>query len=77
MGNKLSGWPRPELQSMAWMSLWKLVVSGVPQGPALEPVLFCMFISGIGSRIECTLSKFADDTKLHGAVNMPEGQDAI
>ncbi|GAB0176901.1 cAMP-dependent protein kinase inhibitor alpha [Grus japonensis] len=29
------------------------------------------------SRIECTLSKFADDTKLCGVINTLEGRDAI
>ncbi|GAB0202846.1 cAMP-dependent protein kinase inhibitor alpha [Grus japonensis] len=29
------------------------------------------------SGIECTLSQFANDTKLCGAVNMLEGRDAI
>jgi len=40
-------------------------------------MLFNIFISCISSGVKCTLSKFADDTKLWGVVDMPERQDAI
>ncbi|GAB0175953.1 cAMP-dependent protein kinase inhibitor alpha [Grus japonensis] len=52
-------------------------MSGVLQGSVLGPALFNIFVSNMDSGIECTRSKFADNTRLCGVVDTLEGRDAI
>jgi len=59
------------------MSKWRPVTSDIPQGLLLGPALFNIYVSNMDSRIKRILSKFADHTKLCGAVDTLEGRDTI
>lgn len=52
-------------------------MSGVIQGPILGLVLLDTFINDTGNEIECTLCKFAGDTKLSCAVGPAEEWDDV
>ena len=51
-------------------SKWKEVLSGIPQGSVLGPILFVVFINDMPEEVKYSTSKlFADDCKLYVIVN--------
>ena len=44
------------------------VISGVPQGSVLGPLLFLIYVNNIASDLTCRYKVFADDLKIYACV---------
>ena len=70
--SKASGWIQAFLSNRTQKvrvngseSQWTPVVSGIPQGSILGPILFSLFVNDMPKDIQSLISLFADDTKIH------------
>jgi len=57
-----------DIKQSGKFSKWSDVISGVPQGSVLGPILIIIFINEIDSGINGCILMFADDTKLFNFV---------
>ena len=65
-------WPTDRRQSVVVdgeVSNWKLVLSRVPQGSVLRPLLFLIYVNDFDDNITSNALKFADDTKVFRKFN--------
>ena len=53
------------------------VLTEVPQGTVLGPVLFLVLISDISNNVDSNITSFADDTKVFATINNPSDCDDL
>ncbi len=58
-------------------SSWREVISGVPQGLVLAPVMFAIYMNDMMEGMNSNMSLFADDAKLMRKVERIEDCDAL
>ena len=56
---------------------WRDVISGVPQGSVLGPILFIIYVNDIDDGITSKITKFADDTKIASKITTTEDRENL
>ena len=58
-------------------SSWSPVISGIPQGSIMGPILFTIFVNDIPQKVSSIISMYADDTKLYLPLVHEDATDII
>ena len=84
MGESVVNWVRNWLSSRKLSvvfeggeSSWRPVISGLPQGSVLGPILFLIYINDLENEIWSNILKFADDTKMFRRVESQEDRHKL
>ena len=56
------------------MSDWIAVISGIPQGSVLGPILFVIFINDMPEVVDSLCQLFADDAKIFRSVDLRDDE---
>jgi hypothetical protein len=56
---------------------WEEVLSGVPQGSVLGPLLFLLYVNDIPDVVESSVRLFADDTKMWKVIRNTDDRDKL
>ena len=59
------------------LSQWLAVLSGIPQGSVLGPVLFILYINDLPDLVKNFTMLFADDTKIYSVVNNERDRNSL
>jgi len=62
---------------MGSFSAWVKVLSGVPQGSVLGPLLFLIFVNDLPAWIVNSIKMFADDIKIWRVISQAEDSDQL